>query len=213
MHPVCTGTLSKAAGFLHPSHPPPHIFHVGGKASLELCSSSPCTGLPPFGVSELLTSLVLFKGVRGRCHATFTPTLPPLRSAATAQQLRTKGREHILVMNSYSESTRPRRRYSLHLIYFSGAHGHTTAGPPQSLRGSRQRGRVIPCSAWLRLRSSAATPPPRSINIKGCPQRMPFLFGAPEGFWKSSFPFAEVGGRNACLAAEVATEGGLLVEA
>ena len=80
--------------------------------------------------------------------ATFTPTLPPLRSAATAQQLRTEGREHILVMISYSESTRPRRRYSLHLIYFSGAHGHTTAGPPQSLRGSRRRGRIVPVEAY-----------------------------------------------------------------
>lgn len=30
-------------------------------------------------------------------------------------------------MNSYSESTRPRRRYSLHLIYFSGAHGHASS--------------------------------------------------------------------------------------
>ena len=44
---------------------------------------------------------------------------------------------------SYSESARPRRRYSLHYIYFSGAHGHTTAGPPQSLRGSRRRGRIV----------------------------------------------------------------------
>ena len=44
------------------------------------------------------------------------PPLPPLRSAATAQQLR----------------TRPRRR---------------PAGPPQGLRGSRQRGRIVLCSA------------------------------------------------------------------
>ena len=51
----------------------------------------------PYGVAEF---------------ATFIPTLPPLRSAATAQQLR----------------ARPRRR---------------PAGPPQSLRGSRQRGRVV----------------------------------------------------------------------
>ena len=30
-------------------------------------------------------------------------------------------------------------------ILFSGAHGHTTAGPPQGLRGSRRRGRVMEC--------------------------------------------------------------------
>lgn len=55
----------------------------------------------PYGVAELLTSKVLFKGVRRRCHATFITTFapqgrgpqqPPLRSAATAQQLRTVGR-------------------------------------------------------------------------------------------------------------------------
>ncbi len=49
--------------------------------------------------------------IRASEFATFIPTLPPLRSAATAQQLR----------------ARPRRR---------------PAGPPQSLRGSRRRGRI-----------------------------------------------------------------------
>ena len=73
----------------------------------------------PYGVAEF---------------ATFIPTLPPLRSAATAQQLR----------------ARPRRR---------------PAGPPQSLRGSRRRGRVVLC----RKR-------PTERKTQGCPHGHPFSF-------------------------------------
>ena len=72
------------------------------ETSTAAASSSPRTrACCPYGVAELLTSKVLFKGIRRRCHATFIPTFahqargpqqPPLRSAATAQQLRTVGR-------------------------------------------------------------------------------------------------------------------------
>ena len=60
-------------------------------------------------------------------------------------------------MNSYSESTRPRRRCSLQCIYFKGVRRHTTAGPPQGLRGSRQRGRLTgECPRWaIKLRKQS----------------------------------------------------------
>jgi len=85
--------------------------------------------------------------VRNRT-ASQRPFLVKLGSHSTAAtNQRSRGVPSVLPtarqsMNSYSESACPRRRYSLHLINFSGAHGHTTAGPPQSLRGSRQRGRI-----------------------------------------------------------------------
>ena len=120
-HPLEPSFAAAAAGLHIGLLPPVHHAEQGitprrRQSFTGALLIDPHAGLLPPSVAELFARFdFYFSGAHGRCqlttvylfqrcsqayHATFTPTLPPLRSAATAQQLR----------------ARPRRRYSLHYI-------------------------------------------------------------------------------------------------
>lgn len=92
------------------------------------------------------------KVVANSTNAAEQVSSPP--SVAATWQWRKKekaGFDDINACDGYRDSL-------LHTLHKSSAHEHTTAGPPQSLRGNRQRGRVSLCYAKRKQQQ----------NSKGC---------------------------------------------